>query len=75
MAVVLQLLAALWRPLAATLGLLWVRRDARKDARQETALEAAERYAKTRKDMDDAPLANDPDIARRWLSERDAASK
>lgn len=44
----------------------------RAGAKRETALEAAERYAKTRKDMDDASdiPGSDPDAARRWLHER-----
>ena len=55
----------------AGLGLAWM--AGKRDARQQTALEAAEAYAKTRKDMDDAPeFGNDPDAARRWLRERDA---
>lgn len=48
------------------------RRQGRKEAKAETALEAAERYAKQRKAMDDAEAAmgDDPDAARRWLRER-----
>ena len=48
------------------------RRRGRKEAKAETALEAAERYAKTRKVMDDeeAAMGDDPDAARRWLRER-----
>lgn len=48
------------------------RRRGRKEAKAETALEAAERYAKTRKAMDDeeAAMGDDPDAARRWLRER-----
>ena len=48
------------------------RRRGRKEAKAETALEAAERYAKTRKAMDDEETAmgDDPDAARRWLRER-----
>lgn len=49
----------------------WLRADAKKDARKDTALAAAERYAKTRKEMDDADVVgSDPDAARRWLHER-----
>lgn len=48
-------------------------RRGRASAKQQAALDAAEAYAKTRKGMDDADtLGNDPDAARRWLSERDA---
>ena len=48
------------------------KRQARREVKRETALEAAERYAKTRKDMDDAQadIGDDPAAARRWLSER-----
>ena len=57
--------------LAAALAVFGVYQHGRKRQRQETALDAAERYAKTRKEMDDAPdYGNDPDAARRWLRER-----
>ena len=68
----------LWKPFAVLLALLAVWLRGRASARQQTALEAAEAYAKTRKGMDDAEyeiiegIGNDPDAARRWLSERDA---
>ena len=46
---------------------------AKREQRQQTALEAAEAYAKTRKEIDHAPdFGNDADIGRRWLHERDA---
>lgn len=66
------ILRALWKPFALLLALLAVWWRGRASARQETALEAAERYAKTRRRMDDAEsnLGNDPDAARRWLRER-----
>lgn len=57
----------------AALGLSrWTgKRAARKDAKRATALEAAERYAKTRKAMDDADtVGDDPAAARRFLHER-----
>jgi hypothetical protein len=43
----------------------------RKAVKTQTALEAAERYAETRKEMDDAQdvVGSDPDAARRWLRE------
>ncbi len=67
------ILAALWKPVALLLALLAVWWRGRASAKQQTALEAAEAYAKTRKGMDDAPdLGNDPYAARRWLRERDA---
>ena len=63
----------LWKPVAVLLALLAVWLRGRSSAKQKTALEAAEAYARTRKGMDDAPdLGNDPDAARRWLRERDA---
>ena len=47
------------------------RRQARKEVKRETALEAAERYAETRKEMDDADtVGDDPAAARRFLHER-----
>lgn len=48
------------------------KRQARREVKRETALEAAERQAATRKRMDEADdtLGNDPDAARRWLRER-----
>lgn len=56
---------------AAVLAFLAVWGLAKRQARQETALAAAERYAKTRRKIDDADtLGNDPDAARRWLHER-----
>ena len=66
--------AVIWGALVAAVGawLAWFGITMRRSGRQETALEAAERYAKTRKRMDDAEddVGNDPDAARRWLSER-----
>ena len=62
--------AAGWA-LAALLAFLAVWGLAKRQARQETALAAAERYAKTRRKINDADtLGNDPDAARRWLHER-----
>ena len=57
---------------AMLLALLYAFARGRRSARRETALEAAERYAKTRKDMDDAEavVGDDPNSARRWLHER-----
>ena len=72
------LLRWLWKPVALVLAVLAVFWRGKASARQQTALEAAEAYAKTRKGMDDAEyeiiegIGNDPDAARRWLSERDA---
>ena len=57
---------------ALLLALLYAFARGRRSARQETALEAAERYAKTRKDMDDAEavVGDDPVVLRDWLKER-----
>jgi len=59
--------------LTLVLGIVAVRRDAKEDARQETALQAAERMAKTRQRMDtadEAPVADDPAVLRDWLRAR-----
>ena len=49
------------------------RRQARKEAKRETALEAAERQAATRKRMDEVDTGNDdPAVLRDWLKERAA---
>jgi len=58
--------------LAVIIGIAGAYRRGRKDQRQETALEAAERYAKTRKRMDDAEVAmgDDPAVLRDSLRER-----
>jgi len=62
--------AAGWA-LASLMAFLAVWGLAKRDARRETALQAAERYAKTRRKIDDADtFGNDPDAARRWLHER-----
>jgi hypothetical protein len=62
--------AAGWA-LAGLMAFLAVWGLAKRDARRETVLQAAERYAKTRRKIDDADtVGNDPDAARRWLHER-----
>lgn len=44
---------------------------AKREARRETALQAAERYAKTRRKIDDADTGtDDPALLRDWLRER-----
>jgi hypothetical protein len=50
------------------------KRAGKREARMETALEAAERYAKTRKAMDheDAAMGDDPAVLRDRLRQRDA---
>lgn len=68
----LDLLAVIGSVIAALIGAVGLYRKGRKDVRRETALEAAERYAKTRKDMDDAQgnLSDDAGVLREWLRER-----
>jgi len=53
------------------------RRRGRKEAKAETALEAAERYAKQRKAMDDAEAAmgDDPAVLAEWLRNRSKDTK
>lgn len=47
------------------------KRQARREVKRETALEAAERQAATRKRMDEADTGNDdPAVLRDWLRER-----
>ena len=62
--------AAGWA-LAGLLAFLAVWGLAKREARRETALEAAERYAKTRRKIDDADTGtDDPALLRDWLRER-----
>lgn len=62
--------AAGWA-LAGLMAFLAVWGLAKREARRETALEAAERYAKTRRKIDDADTGNDdPALLRDWLRER-----
>jgi len=58
-------------------GALGWRRSIRREVKRETALEAAERYAKTRKAMDDedARIPDDPGVLRDWLQHRDPGTK
>ena len=55
--------------LAVLGGAFWA---GRRNGKQETALEAAERYAKTRKVIDDEKASDDPGALRDWLRERPA---
>jgi hypothetical protein len=66
------LLTAIIKPLAWLFGAWLLRFDAKRDQRRNTALQAAEAYAKTRKDMDnaEADLGSDPAVLREWLRER-----
>ena len=71
----------LWPYIAAAGGAiaaLWAMfRKGKKAARQQTALQAAEAYAKTRKEMDDADAAmgDDPATLRQWLRDRDPGTR
>ena len=54
-------------------GWFMARRAGKRDAKRETALEAAERYSKTRKRMDEASTGTDDSgLLRDWLKERGA---
>jgi hypothetical protein len=76
-----SLLADLWPYImgagAIVAGIWGLRRDAVKDERQQTALQAAEAYAKTRKEIDDADAAmgDDPATLRQWLRDRDPGTR
>jgi hypothetical protein len=76
-----SLLADLWPYImgagAIVAGIWGLRRDAVKDERRQTALQAAEAYAKTRKEMDDADaaLSDDPAVLRDWLHSRDPGTR
>ena len=49
---------------------------AKREQRQQTALEAAEAYAKTRKAIDNAEIpSDDPAVLRDWLRSRDSGVK
>jgi len=62
---------AMWAAgLAALLFAAWV--AGRRDQRQQSAVEAAESYIKTRKEIDDVENAieDDPAVLREWLLQR-----
>ncbi len=67
-------IAALVAMIVALLGL---RHGVRKTAKMETALQAAERYAKQRKAIDDADAnsSDDPAILRELLKHRDPGKR
>jgi hypothetical protein len=63
--------AAMWAAgIAAIVFAAWV--AGRRDQRQQFAIDAAESYAKTRKEIDDveSSIDDDPDVLREWLRER-----
>jgi len=72
MALILKLLSGAWKWLALYGAMIWARQDAKHDARQQTALEAAERDGRTLKEIANADHfdGSDPDLARRWLQSR-----
>jgi hypothetical protein len=62
---------AMWAAgLAALLFAAWM--AGRRDQRQQSAVEAAESYIKTRKEIDDVENAieDDPAVLREWLLQR-----
>jgi len=67
-------IAALVALIAALIGL---RAGVRKDAKRETALQAAERYAKQRKAIDDVEThaSDDSGALREWLRDRKPDAK
>jgi hypothetical protein len=63
--------AAMWAAgIAAIVFAAWV--AGRRDQRQQFAIDAAESYAKTRKEIDDveSSIDDDPAVLREWLRER-----
>lgn len=64
----LSFIARILRPILPFLA-VWVARG--QLARQQAKSEALEGYRKTREKIDDAPVASDPDTARKRLSDRD----
>jgi len=62
---------AMWvAGIAALLFAAWM--AGRRDQRQQSAVEAAESYIKTRKEIDDVEkvIGDDPAVLREWLRER-----
>ena len=62
---------AMWAAgIAAIVFAAWV--AGRRDQRQQFAIDAAESYAKTRKEIDDveSSIDDDPAVLREWLRER-----
>ena len=71
------LLRWLWKPFALLLAVLAVFWRGRASAKQQTALEAAEAYARGRQQMDkaDAEISDDPHVLRSALSVRPPDTK
>jgi hypothetical protein len=67
-----RIVAAVTKAVAWLFGAWLLRLDAKRDQRRNTALQAAEAYAKKRKDMDnaEADLGGEPAVLRDWLRER-----
>ena len=70
--ILLRILLALWRPIAALLGIGAVYIKGRTDARQKAKLRAQKTYINKRKAMDnaDADLPDDSNMLRDWLQHR-----
>jgi len=63
--------AAMWvAGLAALLFAAWM--AGKRDQRQQSAIDTAKSYAKTRKELDDVEsnISDDPAVLREWLRER-----
>jgi hypothetical protein len=63
--------AAMWvAGIAALLFAAWM--AGKRDQRQQSAIDTAKSYAKTRKELDDVEsnISDDPAVLREWLRER-----
>ena len=65
-------LLGLFATIATAFGLY---RRGKRVARDEAKIAAAEQYAKTRKEIDDAEIPDDPAVLRDWLRDRDPGLK
>lgn len=65
--IALRILLALWKPIAALLGLVAAYWKGRADARAKAKLDRAQDALKTRERIDHAEIEKDPDAARAWL--------
>ena len=70
--ILLRILLALWRPIAALLGIGAVYIKGRTDARQTAKLRAQKTYINRRKRLDntDDALPDDAGVLREWLRNR-----